>query len=1070
MKKIGLILLSILLIAAVMCIPVLATGGVTAGEVTAIAGREVELDVYVSNRPEVDSMGIQYTVPEGLSLVKAEWLVMGMGDVETSKNQGVWVNMQPVDLTEKTAVFRFTFMVLEPAANATDLVKEVAVKLVIGDGEWETVTGKVTVTNPATAISISKASLQLDPCTGGETLTASVLPVTTTDKVVWSSSDESVVTVSGGVITVVGEGTATVTARAGEVEAACAVTVSHAFGREWLVDENGHWHKCANGSATTKVEPHDLNWVVDEPASALENGIQHKECGTCGYKTEENTVIPHTHKVTEHVAVAATCVQGGNVHYYTCESPLCEGKFYADAACTRELTSVSTGIDSTNHVSTELQGEKSASCYQNGYTGDLYCNDCKKVVKPGQTTNPTGKHIAGTGWHSDETNHWHSCTTEGCPTQLVHGKHDWTWKEDEPASELENGSKHEECSVCHLKRSEGTVIPHTHQVTEHKAVAATCDKEGNVRYYTCESKLCEGKFYSDKKCTKPLTSVKTPVDPANHTTGTQWYSDGTNHWHLCTGEGCEAKLDTAKHTPGDWIIDLYATGLAEGERHKECSVCGYETRREAIPHTHQVTEHAAVAATCTKEGSVRYYTCASKLCEGKLYANMACTKEITATVVAKDPENHVQLKLKDQLTANCYQDGYSGDKVCTACGKVVEAGKKIPATGRHTADVAYYSDETHHWHACRTNGCEAKVDYAEHSFRWVVDKAATEYETGRKHEVCGCGKTRSEDTVIEKLDHVHRGIQHFDGVAATCVKEGTLEYWTCVSPLCEGKYYGDPECQLELESIVAPVNPKNHTGKTEVKNVKDVTCTEDGYTGDTHCADCGQIVADGEVIPAVGHDLYWVIDRYPTEEAEGSKHQTCNTCGYTCDADTPIEKLEHLPTLVEKVEPTCDAPGVKEHFYCANCGRCYDSSAGTVGQEITAESVVLEALGHSYGTEWTTDEKGHWHSCGCGDKADYAEHTPETVGAEAPAVGKPGYTGDTVCSVCGYKIAEGEQIPAETTAPATTVPPTTQAPATEPTEPGQQPGNGGFWWIIAILVAAAGAVAAWLLLGKRKKA
>ena len=87
--------------------------------------------------------------------------------------------------------------------------------------------------------------------------------------------------------------------------------------------------------------------------------------------------------------------------------------------------------------------------------------------------------------------------------------------------------------------------------------------------------------------------------------------------------------------------------------------------------------------------------------------------------------------------------------------------------------------------------------------------------------------------------------------------------------------------------------------------------------------------------------------------------------------------------------------------------------------------------------------------------------TPETVGAEAPAVGKPGYTGDTVCSVCGYKIAEGEQIPAETTAPAATVPPTTQAPATQP---GEEPGNGGaFWWILVIL-------AAWLLLGKRKKA
>lgn len=769
--------MAILLLAAVMCIPVVAAGGITAGEVTAIAGQEVTLDIYVSDHNAVDSMGIQYAVPEGLSLVKAEWLLTGMGDVDTGKSKGVWMNMQPLDLTEKTPVFRFTFMVLEPAVNATNLVKEVAANLRIGENDWETVTGKVTVTNPATAISISKPNLQLDPCTGGATLTATVLPATTTDKVVWTSSDENVVTVSDGVITVVGEGTAIVTATAGQQKASCAVAVSHAYGSEWLSDENGHWHKCANGSAVTQVKPHDLQWKIDRNPDDQVDGLQHKECTACGYKTEENTVIPHTHKVTE---------------------------------------------------------------------------------------------------------------------------------------------------------------------------------------------------------------------------------------------------------------------------------------------------HAAVTATCTHEGSVRYYTCESKLCEGKLYSNEACTKEITSIVVDKDPENHVKLKLKGQKPANCYQEGYSGDKTCAACGKVLEKGTKVPATGRHTADVAYYSDETHHWHACRTDGCEAKVDYTKHSFHWEVDKAATEYETGLKHEVCGCGKTRSEGTVIEKLDHVHRGIQHVDGVAATCVKEGTLEYWTCVSPLCEGKFYGDPECQPELESIVAPVNPKNHTGKTELKGVKDVTCTEDGYTGDTHCANCGELLESGEVITALGHDLYWVIDRYPTEETEGCKHQTCNTCGYICDADTPIEKLEHLPKLVEEKKPTCEEPGVKAHYYCENCGKYYDASTGAVGDEITADDLVLEALGHSHGSEWVTDAAGHWHSCACGDKADYAEHTPETVGAEAPAVGKPGYTGDTVCSVCGYKIAEGEQIPAETTAPATTVPPTTQAPATQP---GEEPGNGGaFWWILVILAAAAAAVAAWLLLGKRKKA
>ena len=43
----------------------------------------------------------------------------------------------------------------------------------------------------------------------------------------------------------------------------------------------------------------------------------------------------------------------------------------------------------------------------------------------------------------------------------------------------------------------------------------------------------------------------------------------------------------------------------------------------------------------------------------------------------------------------------------------------------------------------------------------------------------------------------------------------------------------------------------NHAN-TEVRNAKVATATEDGYTGDTYCLDCGEKIADGEVIPATG--------------------------------------------------------------------------------------------------------------------------------------------------------------------------------------------------------------------------
>lgn len=58
------------------------------------------------------------------------------------------------------------------------------------------------------------------------TLNATVLPENATDKTVtWTTSNDAVATVDGGVITAVGAGVATITAKAGDVEATCTVTV-----------------------------------------------------------------------------------------------------------------------------------------------------------------------------------------------------------------------------------------------------------------------------------------------------------------------------------------------------------------------------------------------------------------------------------------------------------------------------------------------------------------------------------------------------------------------------------------------------------------------------------------------------------------------------------------------------------------------------------------------------------------------------------------------------------------------------------------------------------------------------
>ncbi len=73
---------------------------------------------------------------------------------------------------------------------------------------------------------------------------------------------------------------------------------------------------------------------------------------------------------------------------------------------------------------------------------------------------------------------------------------------------------------------------------------------------------------------------------------------------------------------------------------------------------------------------------------------------------------------------------------------------------------------------------------------------------------------------------------------------------------------------LELTETITVELPDgcNHSN-TEVRGAVESTCTEDGYTGDTYCADCGELLAEGEVIPAA-----------------------CPTAGYT---DVPVNVWYH---------------------------------------------------------------------------------------------------------------------------------------------------------------------------------
>ena len=159
-------------------------------------------------------------------------LTMTEGDTQTLS-----ATVKPDDATDKTV----TWSSSNTAVATVDGGKVTAVApgtaTITAKAGDKTATCAVTVEKkvvPVTSVSLDRTTLTM---TEGDTqtLTATVKPDNATDKTVtWSSSNTAVATVDGGKVTAVAPGTATITAKAGDKTATCAVTVN-----QKIVDTSG---------------------------------------------------------------------------------------------------------------------------------------------------------------------------------------------------------------------------------------------------------------------------------------------------------------------------------------------------------------------------------------------------------------------------------------------------------------------------------------------------------------------------------------------------------------------------------------------------------------------------------------------------------------------------------------------------------------------------------------------------------------------------------------------------------------------------------------------------------------
>jgi hypothetical protein len=337
--------------------------------------------------------------------------------------------------------------------------------------------------------------------------------------------------------------------------------------------------------------------------------------------------------------------------------------------------------------------------------------------------------------------------------------------------------------------------------------------------------------------------------------------------------------------------------------------------------------------------------------------------------------------------------------------------ESIPEDHTHEYADTWASNETDHWYEC---SCGDKSDIANHAFGdWTTTKDATETETGSKKHTCSvCGY--EETATIPMLSHTHsyskesssNETDHWYECACgdkSGVTSHTYGAWTTTKEATEktegSKYHTCSGCSYK-ETVVIPVLAHTHTYADKWSN------NETDHWKECKCGDKSGVA---------NHNYgNWTTTKEATEDAEGSKYHTCNTCGYKETVKIPVLSHTHsfggwknndtshwkecrcgeksvfsshtYGAWTTTKEATCTATGTKKHT-CTACGY--------------SETATIPVIAHTYG-DWKSNATSHWKECKCGDKSQLSSHSYGAWTTIKDATCTETGTKKHTCTACNY--------------------------------------------------------------------
>ena len=336
---------------------------------------------------------------------------------------------------------------------------------------------------------------------------------------------------------------------------------------------------------------------------------------------------------------------------------------------------------------------------------------------------------------------------------------------------------------------------------------------------------------------------------------------------------------------------------------------------------------------------------------------------------------------KDDVGPHTWNSGtVTTAPTCTKAGEKTYSCNKcdatkiepIPATG-HSWKSDWTSDATHHWHECTNKNCDVtdnagKKGYAEHS----GGKATCTQNAVCEFCKAEYGEKLPHDFTAETVD------AKYLKSAATCT-EKAVYYKSCA--VCglssegtadEATFFSGNALDHNWGAWMQNSDEKTHTrickrdtSHTETENCHGGTAT---CTQRATCTVCGAEYGD-----ALGHDFTtsWTHD-------DNEHWKQCSRCDAKDDVSPHTWDSGTVTTA-----PTCTKAG-EETYSCTECG--------------ATKTEPIDATGHSWKSDWTSDATHHWHEC-ANESCDVTDNAEKNGYAEHSG-GKATCTQNAVCEIC----------------------------------------------------------------------